>query len=915
MSNITFDWHAAPLSMLEKRFGTDLGEGLSARVAHTKLENEKKENKGKKKSLFTPVRKSAVSCLLCYLATPYVILLLIVSLATAFFGSVLLGLAVFFVAFGAALFGGFLNLRAVRRLESIGEYASPMVRVKRGGHLFYTDGRNVVSGDLIYLSAGDLLPCDVRLVKSHDLTVDELYYTGRSIGKRSIKKDAEVILNPVSPLSEAGNMLFAGSAVMEGNAVGLVCATGDEVLLSPYIADGALSGKDSDPEGVQKLRNPLRIITFISGCALLVLSLLGLLTLRGKVSPIYVFMLLLSAFMFLMGQLLSHSAKETAVAYMSRLSSKKNKKDLDRSAAVRNIKTFDALSSITDLILLGKAGFQVGTHKIDRVYTAYGTEDGLPADTKIGTRLLHRIYIYIKAIRESGVRTSFYENGYADALASHLRDCKFDRSGADLEIKSIYFASDSRYGYACAESESRIDRVALTFDDRVIGDCRSVYDGGAIREMTEGERQAMLLFRSNAASKGRKCLYVISEQEGRPVFEAILTLYLPTDPHITEAVENLSNLRIKTTTLLSYEDAETGKLISDPSLSTLFADRIALASEFRRNKKDILTGLGSYSVYVGFENIEYETLIEEIQKRGGKVAAYGVDNSYNSVMACADVAISADMLNYEREAHRDAVYEKMPPEGRDSNLRASQQTRLLSKVIVKRPHGAGGGLTAIHHAVIMSRRAYLSFTQTLLLFSFLISGLVTFNIMSILTGTLFLDAWQTVSFSAVGSFMSITIFIDAEQKKELISARRDFTSYPTETYLSRLPSIICRIAAVVILTSAVKILEICGVFGDAPAYKLPICLCLLLTSFAEVFLLNHQYTVKGEGRRVSWLKFLSAYALLLSLCAVATQEPFSDTFFKNGFGTKEHLIVPAYIVLYIIALSVANLIEKARKKR
>ncbi len=911
---MAIDWHISDLTALEKRLGSNLSEGLSAREARVRLEKEYKAQKGKRRSFFTPAKSSILGALFSYVLSPFFLLLLIVSLATACFGGWLEGISAFLITLAAALFGGFLRYSATHRIEAMQEFASPMVRVKRGGNFFHTDGRNLVKGDVIYLSAGDLLPCDARIVKCRALKVDELYFNGRTIAKRSIEKTSEAFAPAAKvALADASNMLFAGTAITEGNAIAVVCATGEELLLTPYLAEGALGGKDVEPEGIHKLRPKVQLITLISGAALLVLSLLGLVTLRKVLPIVQVFILLLAAMLFLTGELLSHGVAETAAAYMRRLLKGKGKKKQDRTAAVRNIKAFDTLSGITDLVILGKAGLTEGAWRIAGVYTAGGTKKMLTPETPEGNRILSLIHIYLKALRNAGQRNDLFSDGYADALSGHLRASGFDINAADLEIQSLYLSGDSKYGFACSESEYRIDRVALTFDDHVPTDCKRIRDGEKNRELYNDDRQNILLFRANAVSKGMKCLYLISEEGQVPVFEGIIAMTRPVDHNLLDATEGLSRMGINTTVLLPNEDAETAKLIAQPSLATLFAGKIAMASEFHKTGKSIETGIGSYTVYIGFENYEYERLIEKMRDFGASVAAYGVDNRFNSVMATANVAISCDALNYASEHYREAVYEKLPPEGRDTNLRASQQTRLLSKVIVKRAHENGGGLTAILEAMRLSRSAYISFTQTMLLFLFLMSGLIPFTVLSVVTGTLFLDPLQTLALSAVFALMSVTLFTDSKQKQSLIEKGKGFIAYPARALSRRLPSVIARASVALVVSVAVKIMDVLGVFGERAAYTLPIYVCLLLTSFAEVFLLNLEYTEKGQGRRACWMKVIFAYALLLCFSAVSTQQPFASLYFANGFGTREFLIVPGYLVLYAIALFVAHLVEKTRK--
>ena len=364
-------WHKENLKTIEKMLNTDLSEGLSISEARLRLERETKSDKGKRKSLFVREKRSALQCLFVYFTSPSVILLAVMSLLTALFGRIELGISLLVAIALGAIVGGAINPNATRRIEAMAEYSSPMIKIKRGGHVFHTDGRNAVVGDIIQLSAGDLLPCDARIVSSEELVVEEIYHNGREISIRRIEKHCDVDYSDsdIKP-SDAINMLYAGSAIYSGRAVAVVTDVSRNFYLSDYLPDGALSGKETEAEGIAYIKPTFYKVTFIAVSALLLLSLLGLLTLQ-RVDFICVFSMLLSSIVLISADLLKIGSNEILSAYLKRVANAKYK-NKDFSASIRGIKTFDALNSVTDLILVGKSGLTDGTQHIDSVYTLSG---------------------------------------------------------------------------------------------------------------------------------------------------------------------------------------------------------------------------------------------------------------------------------------------------------------------------------------------------------------------------------------------------------------------------------------------------------------------------------------------------------------------------------------------------------------
>ena len=234
-------------------------------------------------------------------------------------------------------------------------------------------------------------------------------------------------------------------------------------------------------------------------------------------------------------------------------------------------------------------------------------------------------------------------------------------------------------------------------------------------------------------------------------------------------------------------------------------------------------------------------------------------------------------------------------------------------MIVRRANAKGGGLTALYNAVKTSRAAYISFTAALYLMAMLISAPVAFSFMSFLTGSVLINPFETALLLFTFALLSLSIFADPERTYSEVSVRRDYTVYPLLTLKSSLPEIIARASAAAILAIALKILDVLGVFSGSVSHELPIYICLLITVFIEVFSVNIKFDCKGKEKRKCWHKVLLAYAILLSYLAITTQ-----SFFVNVVPDirllYELLIIPAYIVLYFIAVLIAHFVSKKRKK-
>lgn len=904
---MTDNWHIHDLKEIEKRLNCDLADGLTSREAGARLERSDFKRRGGVRSLFIPEKKGTVRCLAAFFVSPPILLLITVSLLTAVFGRVALGLSVLMVALVGATFGGILELRASRRLEAMSSFASPMLRVKRGGAIYHTDGRNVVCGDVILLSVGDILPCDARMIGCEDLTVDEIYYESKYVHRRRVKKNAEASYASDSNIKapDAKNMLYAGSAIVSGSAYAVVTDVGDDVYLAKYLKCGALAAAEGDAEGVTLLRPAVYKTVFLAASALLLLSLISLLTLRDM-DFICTFSMLLSSVSLVSVDLLSVASKDIFASAIKRISSSKSKKS-DVTADIRGVKALDRLTGVSSLVVVGGVGLSDGIAHVSAVSTADGVSEELSAEDPTQARILTCLHTYIKALRESGLESDFTADGYLDSLSAYLKESGFDISANTLAIKSLYFAGDGDRGYACAETAFETYRTAVGFNSGNIELCTLIRANGELREMSASDSERAYSFIKSRERKGDRCLTVISENENGVIFEGIVSLCDGHPVSFDDAVNSLGRIGVRV--LLVLPDKRVAETVLSREGGLCVADKVITPERLARDGKELADVINYYSVFVGFTQELYCELIEKLKSSGSGVAVYGVDDRYNEIMARGDITISCDPIKYSSERYRYAVYERIAPEGRDTNLRCSQRTRLLSRVIVKRDNERGGGLASIYAAIARARCAYISLTQSLVLFVNLMCSLLSFSAMSVLTGNMLLDPLQAAALAVAFAFLSATAFKGSDSKRAFICEGRVYGGVPITALSMGKIGIFARAALAATVAVTVKILDAVGVFGENATYTLPIYICLMLTVFAEVFLINRKYTVKGEGRRYCWIKVLLAYTFLMSVPALATHQFVAREFYPYGYGMLEFVIVPAYALLYVTMLAVVYLIE------
>ncbi|MDR1494790.1 MAG: HAD-IC family P-type ATPase, partial [Rickettsiales bacterium] len=114
--------------------------------------------------------------------------------------------------------------RASEKLKSMIKTTATTIRDGRRREIEISE---LVKGDVVYMSAGDIVPADLRILESRDLFISQSYLTGESepIEKFS-KLNDETLNNIPKSLIELEDLCFMGTNVISGTAIAVVLFTG-----------------------------------------------------------------------------------------------------------------------------------------------------------------------------------------------------------------------------------------------------------------------------------------------------------------------------------------------------------------------------------------------------------------------------------------------------------------------------------------------------------------------------------------------------------------------------------------------------------------------------------------------------------------------------------------------------------------
>ena len=134
-----------------------------------------------------------------------------------------LGWAIWAVIWINAVFSFWQEFQAEKALAALRKVLPFQAKVYRDGKLCVIPSRELVSGDVVQLEEGDRISADVRIINSQSLYVDMSVLTGESV---AVPRFCEAITTENIHISEANNLVFAGSTIAAGRGRAVVYATG-----------------------------------------------------------------------------------------------------------------------------------------------------------------------------------------------------------------------------------------------------------------------------------------------------------------------------------------------------------------------------------------------------------------------------------------------------------------------------------------------------------------------------------------------------------------------------------------------------------------------------------------------------------------------------------------------------------------
>jgi Mg2+-importing ATPase len=561
-----------------------------------------------------PKRSDVLTLLLAQFKSPLILILLLATALSFFLRDPVDAFIILTIVVISGLLGFWQERSATNAVQKLLAIVQIKAAVLRDGGRKDIPVEEIVPGDIVLLSAGDVVPGDAAVHESKDLFVDEAMLTGETF---PVEK-AVAVLPADTPLGQRTNALWMGTHVVSGSAKALVVGTGKETEFGKVSERLKLRPQETDFErGIRQFGYFLMEITLVLVVAIFAINVY----LARPVLDSFLFSLALAV--GLTPQLLpaiisinlAHGAKRMAQA----------KVIVKRLASIENFGSMNVICS-------DKTGTL--TEGIVRLQSALDME-GAPSD-----KVLFHAYL-----------NAFYETGFTNPIDEAIRTHRsFDLSAYRKADEIPYDFVRKRLSILVAHQETylMVTKGALA---NVLSVCSTAENSAGTIVDIAGVRDRIQQHFEAFSSQGFRTLGVAyrnlgtesrisKEHEAGMTFLGFLVLFDPPKGNIIETIAALKGLGVSLKIITGDNHLVAANISQQMGL---LKTKIITGPDLRQlSDEALLRRVVDVDVFAEIEPNQKERIILALRKAGNVVGYMGDGINDASALHAADVGISVE---------------------------------------------------------------------------------------------------------------------------------------------------------------------------------------------------------------------------------------------------------------------------------
>jgi Mg2+-importing ATPase len=208
-----------PTDELLSKLGTSQ-QGLSSEEAEQRI------NVYGTNELARKMKRSSIVSFLLHFKSPLILILLGAAALAGATGDIPDFTIIFVIVLISVAIDHYQESKAENAAELLKEKVSTTATVMRDNAKKEIRLSQIVPGDIIYLSAGDIAPADARVISANDLFINQSALTGESFPVEKTANKLESVNLLSGSITEWDNYLFMGTSVVSGSSTAVVAKTG-----------------------------------------------------------------------------------------------------------------------------------------------------------------------------------------------------------------------------------------------------------------------------------------------------------------------------------------------------------------------------------------------------------------------------------------------------------------------------------------------------------------------------------------------------------------------------------------------------------------------------------------------------------------------------------------------------------------
>lgn len=517
----------------------------------------------------------------------------------------------------------FEEYRSNKAANELKELVATTCHVIRDGKQIQVPIKDITLGDVIVLSAGSMIPADLRIIEATDLYVGQASLTGES---EAVKKLVESQVSPeeLDSIADLDTICFMGTNVVSGSAKGVVIKTADSTYFG-RIANTLSSGKPKTAfqKGIESISKLL--IRFM----LIIIPIVFILNFsKHSIVTAFTFAVAISIAItpLLLPVILSSCLSKGAVK-MSKKKTIVKKLDAIQNFGAMNILCTDKTGTLTeDKIVL------------EKYLDIKGDED-------IGVLK----YAYLNASLQTGLRSNIDEAVINRGIEYNMQEL----TSKYVKLDEIPFDfSRRRLSVAVRNEDGKDELITKGAVEEILSISSTVEYKGEVSPLTKEIKENIQKISKNLNKEGLRVVAVCKKYSNDPGYDfeikdeknMILIGFIgfldPPKESAKEAVERMNRSGIRVI-VLTGDNAEVTKCICDKV--NIKSKNIVLGSEL-----DKLSDLAVHrlirknNIFAKLSPIQKARIIRLLKEQGNVVGYMGDGINDSPSLTNSDVGISVD---------------------------------------------------------------------------------------------------------------------------------------------------------------------------------------------------------------------------------------------------------------------------------